>query len=121
MDAPSAHQQMPAAGISTRQFKTVCFILASLNTYATTCFLFYLFFLMRDEFGFGNRENLMLSATHGLIYTFAAWQCGKFAQRHGFLLSLKLGYAGLTILMLAGAIARSIPTIMTVVVLYSVV
>ena len=34
--------------------------------------------------------NLFVSALHGFIYIFAAWQCGKFAQRRGLLTSLKV-------------------------------
>src|ERR1019366_114771 len=67
----------------------------------------YLFFFLRDNFGFGNRQNLWITALHGLLYALAAWQGGKFAQRHGFLTSLKLGFAGLTLAMIAGGLLHS--------------
>ena len=71
-----------------RQLKAGYLSLAALNTFATCYYSNYLFFLLRDRFGFGNRENLWVSALHGLIYTVAAVQCGRFAQRRGYVLSL---------------------------------
>jgi predicted MFS family arabinose efflux permease len=87
-----------------RSLKKYYFLLATLNTLATTWYSNYLFFFLRDNFGFGNRENLWVSALYGLIYIPAAVQCGKFAQRRGFITSLKVGFAGLTIAMVAGAL-----------------
>jgi predicted MFS family arabinose efflux permease len=54
-------------------------------------FLNYLFFLLRDEYGFGNRENLAVCAVHGLCYMLASWQAGRFAQRFGYFTALKTG------------------------------
>src|ERR1700743_2743217 len=84
--------------------KTWYFALAALNTLATTWYASYLFFFLRDQFGFGNRQNLWVSALYGFVYVFAAWQCGKFAQRRGFLTSLKVGFTGLMIMMVIGAL-----------------
>ena len=86
-----------------RQLKTGYFALAGLNTIASSYYFNYLFFFLRDQFGFGNKENLCISALHGLVYVFAAVQCGKFAERRGNLLSLKIGFACLTISMIIGA------------------
>src|SRR6185312_9679599 len=87
-----------------RSSKGFYFVLAALNTLATTWYSNYLFFFLRDRFGFGNRENLWVSALYGFVYIFAAWQCGKFAQRRGFLTSLKVGFTGLTIMMIIGGL-----------------
>jgi len=87
-----------------RSLKGFYFVLAALNTFATTWFGNYLFFFLRDQFGFGNRQNLWVSALYGFVYVFAAWQCGKFAQRRGFLTSLKVGFTGLMIMMIIGAL-----------------
>ncbi len=104
-----------------RQLKAGYLTLAALNTIATSYFLNYLFFYLRDQFKFGNRENLLVSALHGFIYVFAAWQCGKFAQRRGYVLSLKLGFLGLTVVMLVGALLqRPLPLLITLAV-YSAV
>ena len=86
-----------------RQLKTGYFALAGLNTIASSYYFNYLFFFLRDHFEFGNKENLCVSALHGLVYIFAAVQCGKFAERRGNLLSLKIGFSGLTISMIIGA------------------
>lgn len=102
-----------------RSHKPGVFALTALNTVATTFYFNYLFFLLRDQFGFGNRENLWVSALHGFVYTFAAWQCGRFAQRRGYFVSLKLGYALLTLVSLLGAILDSVAGQLIVVTLYS--
>jgi predicted MFS family arabinose efflux permease len=87
-----------------RQLKTGYFALVGLNTVATSYYFNYLFFFLRAQFGFGNKENLCVSALHGLVYIFAAVQCGKFAERRGNIISLKLGFACLTISMVIGAL-----------------
>jgi predicted MFS family arabinose efflux permease len=93
--------------MTVRKLKVGYYALTALNTLATSYYLNYLFFLLRDRFGFGNRENLWVSALHGFIYIFSAWQCGRFAQRHGFHTSLKFGFAGLTLCMVTGALLNS--------------
>ena len=93
-----------------------------MNTIATCYFSTYIFFFLRDRFGFGARENLWVTALYGFIYIFSAWQCGKFAQRRGFLTSLKVGFTGLALVMIAGgALIHSVPAALLVVAGYSVV
>src|SRR5258706_524638 len=104
-----------------RQLKTGYFALAALNTLATSYYFNYLFFFLRDRFGFGNRENLFVSALHGFIYTFAAWQCGKFAEQRGYVLSLKLGFLGLTAAMVCGAFLDHAVALLGLLAFYSVV
>jgi predicted MFS family arabinose efflux permease len=86
------------------QLKLGCFCLEAVNSFAATFFLFYLFFLMRDEFGFGPRENLLLTAGHGLIYALASWQGGRFVQRFGAFAALKTGFAGMVVIWAFGAV-----------------
>ena len=107
--------------MTARQLKTGCFALTALNTMATSYYFNYLFFLLHDRFGFGNRENLWVTALHGLLYALAAWQCGKFAQRHGFFTSLKLGFAGLTLAMIAGALLPTVAGMLCSLVGYTIV
>jgi predicted MFS family arabinose efflux permease len=107
--------------MTQRQLKTGYFTLAALNTLANCYFFNYLFFFLHDHFGFGNRENLWVSALYGFIYIFSAWQCGKFAQRRGFLASLRLGFIGLTMLMVAGGLLDSLLGILCVLACYSIV
>lgn len=106
--------------MTTRRTKTFYFALAALNTLATTWFYNYLFFYLRDRFGMNNLENLWFSALYGFVYIFSAWQCGKFAQRRGFLVSLKVGFAGLALTMVAGALLHSVWGILCVLVAYGI-
>lgn len=89
--------------MTLRQLKSGYFTLAGLNTLATSYYFNFLFFFLRDHFGYGNRENLWASALYGVIYTVAAWQGGKFAARFGRVFSLKIGFLGLAALMACGA------------------
>src|SRR5882672_10625022 len=101
------------------KLKSGYLVFAAINTVATTYFFYFLFFYLRDRFHFGDQQNLWVSAFHGFIYVFAAWQCGKFADRRGYVLSLKLGYAGLTLLMIVGAFLQSATAVMLLVAVYS--
>ncbi len=105
-----------------RQLKVGYFTLAAMNTVATSYYFNYLFFFLRDHFGFGNRGNLWVTALSGFIYIFAAWQCGKFAARFGRVLSLKIGFASLCAVMIGGALtANSVIAQIVVVSLYNIV
>lgn len=68
----------------------------------------YVFFLLRDQYGFGNLGNLSVAALAGLVFAFSSWQGGKFAQRHGYFTSLSVGFAGVVISLLVGAGAGSL-------------
>jgi predicted MFS family arabinose efflux permease len=91
--------------MSSRQ-RIAC-ALTAVNSVASSYFLNYFFFYLHDRFGFGNRENLMVSALHGGIYIFAAWQGGRFAERRGARASLLVGFTGLCACMLAGLFAAT--------------
>jgi predicted MFS family arabinose efflux permease len=105
-----------------RQLKAGYFALAGMNTLAASYYFNYLFFFLRDHFGFGNRGNLWVTALSGFIYIFAAWQCGKFAARFGRRLSLKLGFLLLALVMAASALlSHSVTALLVLVGLYSVV
>ena len=88
---------------ATKKIKFSCYTLEGMNSFATVLYLNYLYFFMRDRFGFDNKHNLALAAFLGFVYTFAAWRAGKFAQRRGYFFALKLGFA-LTILSLAAGL-----------------
>lgn len=74
------------------QVKTGCFILEGLNSFATTFYFYYLYFFMQKQFGFGDKANLVLAAFSGLVYMFAVWWGGRFAQRAGCFTALKIGF-----------------------------
>ncbi len=76
-----------------QKIKFGCFTLEGVNSFATVLFFNYLYFFMAQHFGFGDKRNFALAAFLGAAYTVAAWQGGKFAQRHGFFLALKIGFS----------------------------
>ncbi len=105
-----------------RQLKAGYFTLTGLNTVATSYYFNYLFFFLRDHFGFGNRGNLWVTAMSGFIYIFAAWQCGKFAAKFGLVLSLKIGFLALCAVMVASALlVNNIVAVLVLVAVYNVV
>src|SRR5258708_39793899 len=77
---------------SHQKIKFSCFTLEGLNSFATVLYFNYLYFFMRDRFGFDNKHNLALAAFLGFVYTISAWQAGKFAQRRGYFFALKIGF-----------------------------
>ncbi len=89
--------------MSARQLKAGYFVLTWLNIYAVAYYFNYLFFHLREDFNFGNRENLLFAALNGLLYIPASWFGGKFAQRRGCHAALKVGFGGMAVLMAAGA------------------
>ncbi|MGD0745018.1 MAG: MFS transporter [Verrucomicrobiota bacterium] len=85
----------------SRQFKTVCFAIEGLSSFSVAFYSYYIYFLMRDQFGFSGRDNLAFAALNGLIYVFSAWQGGRYGQRRGYFNAFKVGF-GVMILALAG-------------------
>jgi len=71
-----------------------------MSSFAVAFYSYYVYFFMRDQFGFSGRDNLAFAALNGLIYTFSAWQGGRFGQRRGYFNALKVGL-GVMILALA--------------------
>jgi MFS family permease len=95
--------------------QALCFTIEGLNSFATVIYFNYLYFLFRDKFGFDNKHNLALASLIGLIYMFASWQAGRFAQRFGNFTALKIGFGimavglalGSQLHFVAGAIAAA--------------
>ena len=85
-----------------RKLKAAYFTIEGVNSFATVLYGYYLYFLMRDHFGFGNKRNLALAAGLGLVYTLAAWQGGKFAQRRGYTAALKVGFITMALSLVVG-------------------
>ena len=88
--------------MTLRQRKAGYFVVEGLNAFATSFYFSYLFFLMQSRYGFGDLQNLGLSALNGLVYMLGAWYAGGFAQRRGYFTSVKLGIAVMTAMLLAG-------------------
>lgn len=92
----------------SRRNKLFYFVLEGSNAFATGYYAFYLFFFLRDHFGFGNLGNLCVSALTGFIYVFAAWQGGRFAQRCGYFTALRVGFGGMALALGAGSVATGL-------------
>jgi predicted MFS family arabinose efflux permease len=73
--------------------KRSVFILEGLNGFASSIYFNYIFFFLRDNFGFGAKGNLLFCAVNGLIYAIGAFYGGKIAQRRGYFPSLIGGWA----------------------------
>lgn len=87
-----------------RRRKIAYFVLEGLNALAASLFFNYLFFYMRAQFGFGNKENLLLTTLHGLIYMSFAALGGKVAQRRGYYFALAFGFALMGLAVAAGGL-----------------
>ena len=75
-----------------RQHQILCYTIEGLNSFGTVLYFTYVYFLLHQKFGFGDRDNLAVAALLGLVYAVAAWQGGRFGQRHGNFAALKLGF-----------------------------
>ena len=51
-----------------RRVKAAYFTLEGLSSFAMSLYSYYIYFFMRDQFGFGNKDNLAFAAVNGLIY-----------------------------------------------------
>src|SRR5260370_42399371 len=63
---------------------------------------------MQAGLGFGRMENRVLAALLGFIYTFASLFCGRFAQRRGYFLSLRVGFFIMAVVLALGSGIHSI-------------
>jgi len=100
--------------------KAIGFLLTALNTLACSYFGNYVFFLLQQQHGFGNRENLLTCALHGLIYVPAAWFGGRFAERHGLTTSLKVGFVGMAVVLFAGGFLPSLAGVLGTLALWTI-
>ncbi len=89
-------------------------MLEGLNSLATSYSGYYIFFLLRDRFGFRDCGNLSAAALGGLVYALASWQGGRFAQRFGYRTALLAGLGGMSACLLLGMFFSSLPVILLV-------
>jgi predicted MFS family arabinose efflux permease len=94
---------------ANQKIRNTCFVIEGLNSFATILYFNYLYFFMRDRFGFGDKLNLLLAAWLGFTYVFAAWQAGKFAHRFGYFTALKIGFGMMAAGLAAGLQSDSAP------------
>ena len=106
--------------LGPRQLKAGYCALTWLHIYAVAYYSNYLFFHLRDDHGFSSRQNLLIAALVGLIYVPASWYGGRFAQRRGYFAALKLGLAGMGLLLGAGALLPALAAEIVVLSLWTV-
>jgi predicted MFS family arabinose efflux permease len=94
---------------ANQKIKFSSYAVEGMNSFATVLYLNYLYFFMRNRFGFDNKHNLALAAFLGFVYAFAAWRAGKFAQRRGYFTALKLGFILIILSLVAGLLFNSAP------------
>jgi predicted MFS family arabinose efflux permease len=93
MVLPHRHQRnFPPPVNARRQKQFLSYTIEGLNSFGTVLYFTYIYFLLHDQFGFDDKSRLAVAALLGLIYAFAAWQGGKFGQRHGNFAALKFGF-----------------------------
>jgi len=100
-----------ALGITPRRLKPYYLVLVGLNAIAVALYYNYLFFFMQMRFGFGDLENLGVSALNGLLYTFTAWQGGRLGQRWGYLQAVTVGIVIMTGALVLGAVLAAQPAL----------
>jgi len=91
-----------------RRLTTGYFTLEALNSVGAVYYFNYLFFYMREHFGFGNLNNLLLTALHGFVYMFSAWNAGRFGHKHGYFFTLRVGFSGMALALACGGLAPRI-------------
>ena len=94
--------------------KNLFYLVELINSYAAVYYSNFLFFHMRSRFGFSELDNLLLAALNGLVYTFAAWLGGRFAERFGYVRALFAGLAGVAASLAAGLLWDTVPGQVTV-------
>src|SRR5688572_9857652 len=84
------------------------FILEGLNGFAASIYFNYIFFYLKEHFGFGAKGNLLFCAANGLIYAIGAFYGGKFAQRRGYFNALAIGLVVMIVSMIVGLFSATI-------------
>lgn len=92
--------------MQTSSPKKFMFVFEALGSLACGYYGNYIFFLLRDQYGFGNLGNLWVAALQGLVFAMAAWQGGRFAQRCGCFFVIRLGLIGMTGFLLLGSLTE---------------
>jgi MFS family permease len=92
----------------SQRTKNAIFLIEGLNAIATTCFFYYLYFFTEQHYHFDKLQNLSLAAGMGLLYMFASAWCGRFAQKHGYFLPLKIGFATMAAVLTIGCAITSL-------------
>jgi MFS family permease len=114
INAVSAHSLSgrPVAVLDPR-LKAALFAIEGLNSISTTYFFYYIYFLMKERFGFDDFHNFLLASGQGLAYAVLAIWGGRFAQKRGYFLALGLGLSVMSGAWLLAPLASGAPMIIT--------
>jgi len=85
------------------RFKSACYTIEGMGSFATVIFFNYLYFFMQARHGFSDKDNLALAAALGLTYAFSSWQAGRFARRYGYFTALKVGFGIMLVSLAVGS------------------
>jgi predicted MFS family arabinose efflux permease len=85
----------------SRRLKTGYFVLEGLHSFGTVYYFYYLYFFLQKQFGFGNKDNLVLAALSGATYAFCCFFSGRMVQR-GYFSALKVGFTTMACAMVLG-------------------
>ena len=101
---------LPATTSAARQslhqrLKSGYFLLEALHGVATAYYTYYIFFYMEKRFQFSKADNLLLAAGYGFTYVCSASRAGWLAHRFGYLRMLGVGFAGMGMASVVGALA----------------
>jgi predicted MFS family arabinose efflux permease len=80
----------------------------AINGFASSYYFNYIFFYMQEQFQFSRMENLALCALTGLVYIPGSWFGGRFAQKKGYLTSLQVGFAIMSVMLVAGMCVKGL-------------
>jgi MFS family permease len=94
--------------MARNRFNRGVFLLEGLNSLGTSFFFNYLFFFLKNQYAFTNRENLLVGALNGVIYVPCALLGGKLGQRYGYLTTLKLGLSVMLAALVTGFFVSSV-------------
>jgi predicted MFS family arabinose efflux permease len=107
------------SGVFYRRNKSFYFTFEALGSFACGFYANYIFFLLRDNYGFGNIGNLGVSSLQGLVWALAAWRGGLFAQRCGYFTALRTGLLGMIVALAAGIWLKALAVQIVVLVVWT--
>ncbi len=102
------------------RFNRGVYVLEGLNSLGTSFYFNYLFFFLKNEYAFTNRQNLLVGALAGFVYVPGALLGGKVGQKQGYLFALKLGLGVMFLALLAGLFMTSVPGLLVTMCLWTV-
>src|SRR5436190_12754682 len=102
------------------RFNRDVFLLEGLHSLGTSFYFNYLFFFLKSQYAFTNRENLLVGALAGFIYVPCALLAGKVGQKHGYLTALKLGLSVMFGALVTGFFTTNVPGLILIMCVWTV-